>query len=747
MNGFDEKPKNPNSEMVPYDELVNRAKKRAKATGEPIFKPFIGDESKFLDEGEYLFSALEEEEKMYLGMLNASGVDPERLETDAAYAVEVIIPYLAGNYKEDFIFTNSGIREHWWVLLAEHVVSNYDELCTEFENRLDSISQTSSSQKFVYLELLLQLYDLAREESIGKAHELNEQGYTHEDNRELYDQLDQGLIRLKEVFRNVSDDRDQPLLIHHEATRLWMLLKDDGEDDEVVIRPPNQRPIKFSGEFWGSLDLHYPTFADVRIWWNPNATFRIAKSNAGLGNKYEVDAQESYHTCAEIEDLFDDLSIEASAEDILAYKLFVSRGLLKSLQNDFGADLSQLNIREQFHFFNFIKDILPEEVGGVQNFTKTFGLTGMRSFLALEELGPMFGWTIASGATLAAQLGLKGTIDNILKKYLELEDQTQVAEDYLKKNFDTEDQEAVHEMIKNIRKRAAHTYKELLSHSVGTSEDEAKIAELIERTNAEAVLFTSAFGTLKRSGDLDLESIKDTVFESVSALSFSKEDIERMDEILKRNWGGESEEFLAEVKQSLYTALENEKSTFYVLRHKGQIVGFNRFDDNTADENNPHIYFGSFNTDPEYGNGKLGEAIYEESLKHELKRGTHIEANCDPNSPITKKYLSSGFVATNYFDFGGKPSFHIVHFGELSEGLAGRVTPIETIIANAERGEYKTGSIVMREMKFDEPEDFREISEGKVLSKYFEQNGKTYLVFEELPEFLKDKIAANQQPD
>lgn len=418
---------------------------------------------------------------------------------------------------------------------------------------------------------------------------------------------------------------------------------------------------------------------------------------------------------------------EDSPELLHDYSILLHSRTRSVIEDDFSLDLSDLTIREQLYFLSFLKNVTIAEAKHVQEFTKTYGTSGMRAFLALGELGKEYGNVIASRGIEAVEHGQEELMLKIFGEFLDIEEKTQEAEKYLAENFNAKDTQTVKEVIKGIRQKAATLLSELLSEPVTEREDEKRILEEVKAANKDNALFVNAFKTLKKRGDLNLAEIKDTTFESVSGEVFSEEDTKRMEEIVEKNWGRESSEFLEVIKKSLDTALRNERSTFYTLRHNGEIIGFNRFDDNTEGEK-PHIYFGSFNTDPSFGNGKLGEAIYEQSFKQQLERGLPIEADCDPLSPITSKYIESGFLATEFTLYGSKPSFHIVHRGKDAEPLPGQQLSKEEIIERAEKARREIGEMNIRVVH--QGDRFPELSQGMVLSRYFTENDRTYAVFE-----------------
>ena len=467
-------------------------------------------------------------------------------------------------------------------------------------------------------------------------------------------------------------------------------------------------------------------------------------SHVGKPEFYEQGIYSARHTAVDIPQDITDLHCEVMdagtpIESVLDTTTNISPELLHEylktlrtdvrviIEEDFSVTLSDLSIREQIALISFLKGVPVKDAKEVQKFTSKYGVLGIQAFLTLEQLGPDYGWEIVNRAMAASITGRENTVKKIFTEVVEMEKMSLDAEKYLSKNFGSKETQAIHQVINDIRIRSADLLKTLLAKSLETPEDERLLAENIEKGSQNNVLFISAFKTLKLRGELRLDEIRDTSFESLTSATLTEEDKERMLKILKQSWKAQGTEFVDSVSESLESALRSTGTRFYVLRHKGVIVGFNRFDDKSF-EKEPHLYFGSFNTDASYGNGKLGEVLYEESLAAEVSKNIPIRANCNPLSPITQKYIESGFVATSLEDYAGVPSFSITLDTEKNQSFKSKTWTTEQVVRAVLH--QNTENVLAFSVSRTEEIPFEKVNKGYVLTRYFKQGSRFYVVFE-----------------
>ncbi len=361
---------------------------------------------------------------------------------------------------------------------------------------------------------------------------------------------------------------------------------------------------------------------------------------------------------------------DESRQDLINdYIKILSPHMRKVIKDDFSIDLLDLNIAEQFIFLNFFKRQPMISVDKVQQFTRQYGVNGIRTFLALDKLGEDFGDLIVDIGNMFTELAEEHCGEIIFGHYVNLIDAIDGLEEYLEDTFASEMEEAViQEVADGIRIRAANFLRGIFKQLLGnTSDTNKKIVESIKKTTDDAILFTSAFRSLKLRDQIDWEQMKNVSLESMTSFDISKapEMRSKMQNILRENYLSSdlnySQEFINEIMGGMEESLRSANTTWYILQKDGEVVGFNKFEEE-FDENGAlkHIYFGSFNVRQDFGGGKLGEAILETSLTEQKKKGVPIYAYCDPRAPITQKYFDLGFKKMGKVQVAGVLSLKIV---------------------------------------------------------------------------------------
>jgi hypothetical protein len=193
----------------------------------------------------------------------------------------------------------------------------------------------------------------------------------------------------------------------------------------------------------------------------------------------------------------------------------------------------------------------------------------------------------------------------------------------------------------------------------------------------------------------------------------------------------EDQEFKTEVRASLENAFSNPNTVFNILRDKGRIISFNRFDTLRDFEGREVTYFGSFNADTTYSG--VGSVMLEKTLKERLGDKRPMMAHCDPKQPISKKYIESGFIATGFYTIAGKPSFEIWRTEDTRSRFASKNETQKKLLQSIEMG-----NPVYDIRKQNKQETYPELNDGKILTRYFIHNDEMYLVFEDVPKDFKE---------
>jgi ribosomal protein S18 acetylase RimI-like enzyme len=180
--------------------------------------------------------------------------------------------------------------------------------------------------------------------------------------------------------------------------------------------------------------------------------------------------------------------------------------------------------------------------------------------------------------------------------------------------------------------------------------------EKLEKIKSSLLLFKTIFKTvIKEHPELGFGYFKNLDFKISEGKEISETDRAAMISIIEKNYSDLEERKIA--LAGLEKGLKNKRTVFEILRHKSEIVSFLRFDRIWDQEPPaPDSYFGSFNTNPDFQEASIGDAMIRECLNEEAY--LHIlEAHTFPDKKITSKYVEeAGFIIEdielNYMDTG-----------------------------------------------------------------------------------------------
>jgi N-acetylglutamate synthase-like GNAT family acetyltransferase len=510
-----------------------------------------------------------------------------------------------------------------------------------------------------------------------------------------------------------------------------------------------KKVVKLSEDTWGIVDTVMENEEITHVF-QPPTQEEIAKRREKVKEKLEK-AQKTYTPSQvtartrfkkdEIEILpyhptrrnpkFADETPEEYAERIRNIKGFnILNKLSKDLSQKAGMGIHNLSLKEQ-EWLTSAAPIIQENYDQFIEFAKTYGLEGIKTFLSCEFDKEMASKILTLGKTAETDAARA-----VFDKYSQIVDQTEGVRDYLRANFGEEkefSEQTVNQIINTLLKRG----RDLLADFADKAKkqkgkiDTSQIMKELAEIQTENILFLSIFRELKKSGEkIDFEDIKDIEFNIEKAAELEKEDIKQMKDVYARNYQ-QYPDLQKELLADFDKAIENEKSTFYTLKHKGKVVAFNRFDDLGKGKKR----FASFNVDPGFKGAKLGEAMMERSVDLESQNNV-LEATCLSFTPISGKYIETGFAAQELIDYKGLPVLKIEKDNKKESEYAFKGKSKQEIINLFER-EYKgkelTGAekVVIKRVKPDQSgKNFEILNQGYVLTRYFREKGGAYLVFE-----------------
>src|SRR3989344_5021682 len=415
-------------------------------------------------------------------------------------------------------------------------------------------------------------------------------------------------------------------------------------------------------------------------------------------------------------------------EHQLALRTLHNLDLRAAIEERFHVDLGRIPLRSQLHLFQFLAD--RDRTGAIrfENLARQQGEDSSdfaTSFLAASEGKEGGDLILGDAEQLPADMATR-----VFKHYANIVRNIDTGRDELQRIFGVDpDDGALRETIQALISRSNAFLKQVMRNPNST-----QVLARLERASADSELFTAAFRTLKEGRDIPFETIKDVTFEKESGIEFGADTaaVEKAKLLFSEAYAQESEVFRSAVVHSFLAATKRADTHFYVLRYKGEPASLLRFDEIHAENGElAKLYFGSFISDAALGNGKLGEALFEESLRLETARGVPIEADCNPLSPITQKYIEAGFVAVAVADYAGLQSFSIRLDERLNaQSVTKKWTPEEVVRAGLEKPPGDTIQV----MSGQDPQAnaLNIIDQAYDLPRYFKQGNRVYAVFERL---------------
>lgn len=195
------------------------------------------------------------------------------------------------------------------------------------------------------------------------------------------------------------------------------------------------------------------------------------------------------------------------------------------------------------------------------------------------------------------------------------------------------------QIIQSILRRS----RELLTRTENDSRE--KVINGLLQIKKDSLLLASAFKELR--SEVSLENfINFQISSSNGGKALDESTSKIMLAIAERNWRGQN--LHDEVISSFKKALASEESQFYIAKYKNKVVGFLRLEP-TA---NGKLHFASFNIDQNLEGAKIGMELLRTIFQKEAE-GKTVEAEADPISPITSRYIQDfGFVATEVMPYG-----------------------------------------------------------------------------------------------
>lgn len=304
-----------------------------------------------------------------------------------------------------------------------------------------------------------------------------------------------------------------------------------------------------------------------------------------------------------------------------------------------GARVNNLSLREQFWFYQYLKEASDEREKVVAN-VKKFGEDFLRVFLSIQT-----DKKIVEKVLHVIEKTDENITREILKKYSQLVFVSDSVNDHLEKLLDerTKKKETEFTATSELMKRATH----ILQDWSGTHTSNQKTEQALQYVETGVMTFAALAKALKKENpQLELTELRGVDIEIVDAENLTDDDKKAMIVISEENnmENGDIRPFGEKVVlPSLKKSFEKKGNKFFILKKDQKVISFLRLEKEREKES---VYFGSFNVNKNAQSAGMGETMMRKIIDREASHST-IEANVELNNPIAEKYINDyGFVIT-----------------------------------------------------------------------------------------------------
>lgn len=331
-------------------------------------------------------------------------------------------------------------------------------------------------------------------------------------------------------------------------------------------------------------------------------------------------------------------------------RTMLSVSYMQKMQEDLGIPYSELSLREINYLYAFIKNLLPDQVASLASDIAEFDIPLITTLLSTEH-GPEMGLVVSKIARYLTH----ETAEKVFVKYAELVETADGVRGYLQDHYSKELAEKPgleEEIIQNLLRKG----KQILE-SASEGQNEEEILASLERNKGDVLLFANAFRRMY-GREISLEQFKDLAIEHISGGSLSPEEYIQMLSISDQNWSEQRKlmpQMYTQIMHDVPSQLngknpetgEPTQTTWHILKHKDEVIGFFRLDDTAPDK----VYFGSMNSRSDLHGYKVGDAILREMLL-KTTEGKKVEAHSSPKTAICRSYINRyGFVGTGLIPY------------------------------------------------------------------------------------------------
>jgi GNAT superfamily N-acetyltransferase len=443
-------------------------------------------------------------------------------------------------------------------------------------------------------------------------------------------------LYLDRLFGYVADTGwTQSQLTEEEKTfssAITVLERDVNYNFESVNSTKSKISLPISSDFIGLFNSDYTLRAlgpisDVR------EKIKYSKDNFEEIVKYDIEVE--FHPL--------NYSTFGLSKDNAGLLTFINNPTLKRvIEGDIGFSFSSLSLNTQVNFLKMISEKDMSEYSQLCALLNTYSKVRkdvLVSYLTIKE--------ISNNEDLLLKLSVnksKETFEEIVERFASIVKTVEKSKLDVQEYFNTSSSLEVEEWNSIVSDIIEKAKKLLIDFQ---SDTDVTLTHELEKVSNDHYLFLHIFKILKNKKEtVVLEDIKSSTFEYTPGSEITEEQKNAMRDIYRRNHDGNKEnedKLLAEFEGRLIDGI----TKFYVFSWQGTVQSFMAI---TPKEEGA-LYCSGFNVAPEARGYKIGEAMLDEAIEKESD--SILLADCYTHSPVSGKYIETGWVAVKAQDDNG----------------------------------------------------------------------------------------------
>ena len=516
------------------------------------------------------------------------------------------------------------LYEFQMVLTYEDIEKNRNEIIKimrEVLNDSDSLSKFIVRIKEYYAHHLSEAYDFNEDES---------------------DQL--MLDIFDDVVNYYKDKSETPYFLNLQIQYTEKSLHDDGKYTSFS----EKMPFRISKDWYALVSNGVISFApfdeeleeDVKSYeYNESRKFASSSEAVSHARMARNDWSSLFQRFKRKEELGQETIFNSIDTEVFSsYEIMTEEDVRSQIESVFNFSISDLGVKEQFYFLNYLKKITVDGSEKMKKFTSLYGIDGMRTFLSLEREGAEFGDDIVSFAAN------NESADKVFASYGALLDEADKLESFIRNELSCASEEC-EEIITKTRERLLNETHQYLA-SIVTSDNPDVVQGLEEKTveaKALSAAFTTYFAINKQSSIENFKSFKKNTYDNND---ISPELRDSLEEIYRQNYqlaGYETEEIDTKV-QNLDKRLQQPTTKVRAWEFgENQVLAFAATTENPSEKS---VFVSGLNINPELKTTQAARNLAEEIIKDYSEKDWNINAKSTIRN--FQGYSEMGFVASDY---------------------------------------------------------------------------------------------------